>query len=157
MSRRVSVEPEDSLRAEYFDLLPDVSRLAEQLRTEIQFHTLSISRRLKRHEQLLVTSRVKECGSAIDKLRRKQESGDFDRSAPEQYSLTSLNDLAAVRVLVFPRRLMEEVEEMLRRRFSSWKAGHTRNEETIFSPISILAYAQRSARGFGANIRLFRR
>ena len=120
------------LREEYFDLLPDISRVAEQLRAEIQFHTLSISLRLGKHEQLVVKARIKECNSAIDKLRRKQESGDFDRSNPQQYSLTSLHDLAGVRVLAFPRRMLTEIDEALQSRFLSpnWTPRPVFNKET---------------------------
>ena len=118
------------LREEYFGLLPEMSRVVEQLRAEIQFHTLSILRRLGEHERLIVKARVKECSSAIDKLRRKQEGGDFDRSNPEQYSLTSLHDLAAVRVLAFPRKLMREIDGVLRSQFSDWISDPILNKET---------------------------
>jgi ppGpp synthetase/RelA/SpoT-type nucleotidyltranferase len=49
----------------------------------------------------LVTSRVKECESALDSLRRRQEGATFDSGRPELYSLDKLNDLAGVRVLAF--------------------------------------------------------
>jgi hypothetical protein len=57
---------EDRLREEYFDLLPDTRRVAEQLEAQIKYHTLPILRSLKRPERLDVRSRIKECDSALD-------------------------------------------------------------------------------------------
>lgn len=95
---------EDRLREEYFQLLPEIRRVAGQLESQINYHLLSIANELEEYEQLLVKSRVKECESAVDGLRRRQEGASFDNDRPARYTLTSLNDLAGVRVLVFPRR-----------------------------------------------------
>jgi len=37
---------------------------------------------LDRYERLTVTSRIKECESAIDALRRRQEAATFDTDRP---------------------------------------------------------------------------
>jgi ppGpp synthetase/RelA/SpoT-type nucleotidyltranferase len=79
-----------------------------------------------------VTSRIKECESSIAALQRRQEAATFD---PEKgsYSLTELRDLAAVRVLTFPRSRWREANDCLRHRsarFSSWLSDHVwENEE----------------------------
>ena len=111
---------EDRLREEYFELLPQIRRVAEQLATEVGYHTLPISRSLNRPERLDVTSRIKECDSALDALRRRQEGGTFDTDRPELYTLSTLPDLAGVRVLAFPRGLLSEIDQVLREQFSSW-------------------------------------
>ncbi len=111
---------EDQLRAEYFELLSKATLVVQELETEVRFAVLSLSLELSPYERLRVTSRIKECQSAIEALRRRQEGATFDRSLPEQYSLTSLNDLAGVRVLVFPRSRIEEVDSILRGKFASW-------------------------------------
>ncbi|HWF10436.1 MAG TPA: hypothetical protein VG297_18340 [Bryobacteraceae bacterium] len=113
---------QDRLREEYFSLLPHIRRVAEQLEAEIRYHLLPIFRDLRDYEQLVVKARVKECESAIPKLQRHQEGAVFDREYAESYSLTSLKDLAAVRVLVFPRRRLQEVDLVLRRRFPDWRS-----------------------------------
>ena len=105
---------EDRLRAEYFDLLPEIRRVAEQLEAEIRYHLLPLSKQLKNHERLLVTARVKDCESALQKLRRDLQFATFDRDQPEQYSLTSLKDLAGIRVLAFPRGQLNEIDSVLR-------------------------------------------
>jgi ppGpp synthetase/RelA/SpoT-type nucleotidyltranferase len=74
---------------------------------------------LKRHEQLVVKSRVKECESAVKTLRQ-QEGRFFDPERPGGYSLLNLPDLAGVRVLVFPNIKLVEVDNALRDRFRSW-------------------------------------
>jgi len=111
---------EDCLREEYFDLLPEIRRVAWQLETEIRFHTLPIVRTLNPYEQLAVKSRVKECESAIKALQRRQEGRIFDPDHPEEYSMLNLPDLAGVRVLVFPHNRLIGVDNELRRRFADW-------------------------------------
>lgn len=113
---------EDRLREEYFQLLPDIRRVAEQVETEVRYCLLPIARSLRRYERLVVTSRIKECVSALDSLRRRQEGATFDRDQPTLYSLASLKDLAGVRVLTFPRNRLTEVDQVLRERFPDWQA-----------------------------------
>jgi len=95
------------LREEYFDLLPDIRRVVDELETEVKHCLVPISLRLDKYERLVVTSRVKGCESALDSLRRGQEGATFDSGRPELYSLDNLNDLAGVRVLAFPPSRLE--------------------------------------------------
>ncbi len=113
---------EDRLREEYFTLLPEIRRVANRLEAEIRYHVLPISGGLNRYERLAVKCRVKACESALEKLRAHQEGAAFDESRPGIYTLTSLNDLAAVRVMAFPRDRVAEVDTLLRQRFPSWTA-----------------------------------
>ena len=110
------------MREEYFDLLPDIRRVVDELEAEVKHCLVPISLRLDKHERLVVTSRVKECESALDSLRRRQEGATFDSGRPELYSLASLNDLAGVRVVAFPPSRWAEANRKLRKRFPSWKA-----------------------------------
>ena len=111
---------EDRLREEYFSLLPEMHRVADRLETEIRYLLLPVSGRLQRYERLAVKSRVKSCESALDKLRRHQETRDFKDRPQEAYMLTSLNDLAGVRVLAFPRHWLADVDRRLRSEFPTW-------------------------------------
>jgi ppGpp synthetase/RelA/SpoT-type nucleotidyltranferase len=61
-----------------FDLLPHMRRVADELEAEIKHCLIPVSRRLDKYERLVVTSRVKECESALDSLRRRQEGWTFD-------------------------------------------------------------------------------
>lgn len=119
---------EDRLREQYFDLLPDIRRVMWQLEAEIRFRTLSILRELKPHEQLAVKSRVKECESALTSIRRRQEGGTFDPEKPDRYSLLDLPDLAGVRVLVFPRSILNDLDGELRTRFTGWTSDPVLDE-----------------------------
>lgn len=110
---------EDRLREEYFELLPVVGRVAAELEAEVRYAVLPICRRLDKYERLLVTSRIKECESALDALRRRQQGGTFDRDRPALYTLANLNDLAGVRVLVCPKGRLPEIDQELRKRFTS--------------------------------------
>ena len=124
---------EDRLREEYFDLLPDIRRVTDELEAEIKYHTLSISRTLDRHKRLHVTSRIKECGSALDALRRRQEGATFDSDQPGLYTLSALRDLAGVRILAFPRRRLAEIDQVLREQFPSWKFDPVRDENDVLA------------------------
>lgn len=104
-----------ALREEYFRLLPYIRHVVEELEAGIRFRLLPISRSLAKHERADVTSRIKECESAIESLRRRQPYLTFDPS--RHYSLKDLPDLAGVRVLVFPRRRLAEIDQRLRDRF----------------------------------------
>jgi ppGpp synthetase/RelA/SpoT-type nucleotidyltranferase len=66
---------------------------------------------------LVITSRIKDCESALQKLRGDREGATFDPDRPEQYSLTSLKDLAGVRVLAFPRARLSEIDLVLRKAY----------------------------------------
>ncbi len=120
---------EDRLREEYFLLLPDIRRVTAQLEAEVRYCVLPILLKLAKYEHLVVTSRIKECESAVDALRRRQEGGTFDRDRPTLYTLTSLKDLAGVRVLAFPTRRIPEADEELRKRFGSWEADPVRGPD----------------------------
>jgi len=114
---------EDQLREEYFLLLPAMARAAEQLKTQIQYTLLPIARHLKKHENLIVKSRIKECSSAMDALRRRKDNNEgrlFDVDHPEIYSLLSLRDLVGVRVLAFPSSRTVEIDALLRAQFPDW-------------------------------------
>jgi len=108
---------EDRLREEYFDLLPDIRHVVEHMKAETRHRLLAISGRLDKHEQIKVDSRIKECESALDKLRRREQGRIFDQE--KSYTLKDLKDLAGVRVLVFPRSRLEEIDIALRPIFES--------------------------------------
>jgi len=112
---------EDGLRAEYFELPPDIRRVVEELEAEVRHCLLPMTRGLARYEQLVVKSRVKECESAIYALRRDLHEGrTFDQDRSEAYTLKNLTDLAGVRVLLFPRNHVARANQELLRRFPLW-------------------------------------
>jgi ppGpp synthetase/RelA/SpoT-type nucleotidyltranferase len=115
---------EDKLREEYFKLLPIVRCIKEQLEAEVRYRLIHILNTLQPHERFKVVSRVKDCESAIISLRRRQEGSLFDQDYPERYCLTQLQDLAGIRILVFPRDLIDRIDRCIRNNFDSWKADH---------------------------------
>jgi hypothetical protein len=110
---------EDRLREEYVALLPHARMAAEELEAEVRYLLIPVLRQLASYERIVVKSRVKECESAVAALRRRQQ-GKFDRGAAITYTLRTLPDLAGVRVLVFPKRRLLQVDETLRARFQDW-------------------------------------
>ena len=118
MARRTT---EDRLREEYFSLLPCIRRTTEELETEVRYLLFPVVRELERHERVVIRCRVKECESAIGALRRRQESGTFNDELTN-LSLTTLNDLAGLRVLAFPRHRLLQCDALIRKRFMAWKS-----------------------------------
>lgn len=111
---------EDQLREEYFDLLPEIRRVLVETETRVRHALLDTTLALQRYERLVVTSRIKECDSAVDSLRRRQPLGLFDEGRGEEYSLTQLRDLAAVRVMAFPQQRLHDADRVLQRVLSDW-------------------------------------
>jgi ppGpp synthetase/RelA/SpoT-type nucleotidyltranferase len=105
--------------------------LPKRLEAEIRYLMLPISGRLHKHERLAVKCRVKSCESALDKLRRQQETRTFQQDRPELYTLTGLNDLAGVRVLAFPRNWLAEIDGLLRKEFRSWTADPVKDDGEV--------------------------
>jgi len=97
------------------------TQLTGQQWAEVRYYLLPISCQLDKYERIMVKSRIKECDSALDALRRRQEGKTFDRDRPELYTLLDLNDLAGVRILAFPMRRLSEINQILLHQFSSWQ------------------------------------
>lgn len=110
------------LREEYFDLLPEIRRVAWHLETEIRHLLLPIQDVLEDYERVTVKSRIKECDSALRSLERRQEGNVFDPDKVDEYSILRLQDLAGVRILAFPRSRLLEADRLLRdcESFSAW-------------------------------------
>jgi ppGpp synthetase/RelA/SpoT-type nucleotidyltranferase len=111
---------EDRLREEYFGLMPDVRLAVDELEAEVRYLLIPVFESMESYERLTIKSRVKECESAIGALRRRQENASFDKARASHYSLRSLNDLAGVRILAFPKCLVLRVDALVRVRFSTW-------------------------------------
>jgi ppGpp synthetase/RelA/SpoT-type nucleotidyltranferase len=101
-------------------MLPDIRRALLQTETLVRGVLLDLSLGLEPFERVVVASRVKECDSAIASLRRRQPLGLFDSERASEYSLSTLRDLAAVRVMAFPRKRVNEAHAALRPTLSGW-------------------------------------
>ncbi len=111
-------EIRNNLRDEYFRLLPNIRKILEEMEATISYALVSIKKKLKNHEHIELQSRVKDCESAINALR--PPGGKFSPAKAGEYSLVKLEDLAGVRVLVFPRRLIEEVDQQISMSLPGW-------------------------------------
>jgi ppGpp synthetase/RelA/SpoT-type nucleotidyltranferase len=128
---------EDSLRAEYFDLVPDMQRTLVALDSEVRHRLVPLIIALNRYEQIRIVSRLKECGSAVDALRRRQELRRFDEDNPQSYSLTGLRDLVGIRVMVFPRNRIADVHSALLPLLSAWISDPIPGIEPEDPPIAL--------------------
>jgi hypothetical protein len=73
---------EDRLREEYFLLSPQIKRVLHQLQTDVAYLLLPMTLHLKHHERIHVEARAKDCDSAINALRRREEARQFDEDVP---------------------------------------------------------------------------
>jgi len=128
---------DDRLRAEYFELLPDIRRTLLETETRVRRDLLDVSLALERYERVLVTSRIKECDSAVDALRRRQPLGLFVDERALEYSITALHDLAAVRVMAFPERRVADAHNSLRGTLSNWKADPVPSVDGSSTPLAL--------------------
>ena len=111
----------DELRQQYIDLLPEIKLVAQELKTRIKSALLPLVKQLKSPAGLEVKVRIKDCESAIKKLRKKKE-GVFD---PENdYSLLELDDLVGARVLTFMNSTLVKANKLIKGEFKKWKADH---------------------------------
>jgi len=128
---------EDRLRAEYVELLPAMQRTLTAMTTEVKHVLLSAILELDRYEQILVKGRIKDSESAIDSLRRRQQSRSFIDHG-ENYSLTTLPDLVGIRVLAFPQRRLQDVRRILEAepRLTGWKGDPISSPDPTQPPIA---------------------
>jgi len=113
---------EDLLREEYLDLLPEIRLAADHLKAEISYQILPIVRSLRSFERVEVDMRVKECASAVESLKRRQDANSFQPELSGKYTITHLRDLAGVRVPAFSRCRLNEIDSVLRQAeaFKRW-------------------------------------
>lgn len=126
---------EDRLRAEYFALLPDMQRSLTAIEAEINYLLLPARLKLDPYARILVRGRLKDCESAVDSLRRRQEGGRFDPTRTEQYSLTTLPDLVGLRILTFPDVCFQEVQKVVSARLLGWTEDHIWAEDRTELPL----------------------
>lgn len=119
---------EDKLRHEYFELLPEIQIVAEELETRTRYAVLDVVVNREDYDLIAFKARVKECESAINAVRRRQEGKLFDDSLKDTYTLTSLRDLAGVRVLVFPSSKIDNIVTLLNETFDDWKSDPVQDD-----------------------------
>ena len=123
---------EDRLREEYSLLSPEIKRVLHQLQTDVAYLLLPVTLELQHHERIHVEARAKECDSAINALRRREEARQFDEDAPTGVTLTNLPDLVGLRVLVFPKFRLEEVHRIVRERGAAKKPAIREQTERVY-------------------------
>lgn len=124
---------EDRLRQEYFDLLPELIKIQKLIEAKIKWYLKdTIYNLYKKHQQIEIESRVKDCDSAIETLRRRQkQTHRFDENKSDSYTLTALTDLVGLRILVFPPSLIQPVSKVITSKFNAWKPDHTKIDKKV--------------------------
>jgi hypothetical protein len=144
----------DRLRAEYFELMPAMQRTLVALEADVRHLLLPVMIALDRYEQVRIVSRLKECESAIDALRRRQEARVFDPEKSETYSLSTLRDLVGIRVLVFPSQRIEQACSVLQPLLAEWSADPVPGLEMADAPIALKYFGRCASASTGITAEL---
>ena len=137
----------DRLRSEYFDLVPSMQRTLVALEADVRHLLLPVMIALDRYEQVRIVSRLKDCESAVDALRRRQEARDFASEKAETYSLSTLRDLVGIRVLVFPASRIDQVRDALQPLIAAWAPDPVPGFESDDLPTALKYYGRCASAG----------
>ena len=97
-----TAEIEKWIQEEYKNLRPALNKLRKKVKKEIRTCLSDFTQSLEPWQRIEIRSRIKECNSAIDSLRKR----NF-------HTLNDLVDLVGIRIVVFPASLAEKVEGVL--------------------------------------------
>jgi len=117
---------EAKLVREYFDDRPIYEKIINIAKPQIEYKLIEIRINKKPWERIEVIARVKELASALDKLKRQREG----RILEETDSFRMLNDMAALKIKVFPNIYLQSVDEIINSHFHGIEADHQPPEQT---------------------------
>ena len=114
------------LRQDYFELKAAMCREQRQLASDARCFLKELEYSLNEHERIEIESRIKDCDSAIDSLKRKEACGrDFVDGV--SYSFRQLKDMVGLRILAFPTSVMVAANEIVMKRFGDWQPDHKKH------------------------------
>lgn len=128
----------NTLRDEYYNILPSLEAANTQINLEISCLLKVIICDLKPHQRIRVITRIKECESAINALRRRKESRTFESNG--DYSLKTLPDLVGARILYFSNDIRTEIDTKLKNHFKGWAENPIKIKVSENNSIDIMKY-----------------
>lgn len=143
---------EAKLVREYFDERPIYEKIINIAKPQIEFKLIEIRINKKPWERIEVTARVKELASALNKIRRQREGRIYE----ETDSLRMLNDMAALKIKVFPNTYLQSVDEIINNLFHGLEADHQPPEQTDeknYDLIERLKYVVKLQPEYGIDVR----
>jgi len=117
---------EAKLLREYFDNCQIYEKIINIVKPQIEYKLIKLRFEKKPWERIDVIARVKEFASALDKLKRQREG----RILEPTDSLRSLNDMAALKIRVFPNIHLVSVDEIINGLFDNLEPDHQFSEKT---------------------------
>ena len=111
---------EARLLSEYFQNRPIYEKIVAVASAEIEHKLINLRLRKKPWERIEVVPRVKDFNSAVNKLRSHREGNILEPSA----SLDMLNDMAGLKIKVFPNAYLGDVENIIKEVFPDAEADH---------------------------------
>lgn len=113
-------EIKKKLLLEYYEQRPIYEKIVDVAKAQIEYKLIKLRLKRKRWERLALTARVKEFESAFKKLKESKEANELKPTD----SLGELNDMAALKIKVFPNYHLKAVHEIIMKLFSDVEEKH---------------------------------
>ena len=114
----------EKLLWEYESRSPVYERAVTIVKATLEYRLLGLTSALRPYERLEIVGRVKTFESAFRKIRPGQESKSFDPDKLSDYTLGSLNDMAGVKVRVFPNIRLPAIHRVITSEFPDCEQDH---------------------------------
>ena len=118
-------EIEARLLSQYFSCRPHYQKIIDIATVLIESKLIDLRHNKQPWERIDLRSRVKEFRSAVNKQR-----GEANMLAPSA-SFIKLNDMAALKIRVFPNDYLKPVQNIIKRLFPGAKPDHDPKQEQI--------------------------
>lgn len=122
-------------------------RAVATVKATLEYKLLGLTSALQPYERLEIVGRVKTFESAFRKIRDSQE-WSFDPEKLRDYALDGLNDMAGVKVRVFPNIRLPAIHQVITREFPNCEQDHDPSDAPIsFDEANRLKYFVRAPLG----------
>jgi len=142
---------EAKLLREYFDNRPVYEKIINIAKPQIEYRLIDVRINKKSWERIDVIARVKEFASALNKLKRQREG----RILEETDSFSTLNDMAALKIKVFPNKYLQSVDNTINSLYHYLEADHQPSkiiDENNYDLIERLKYVAKLEPKYGIDI-----
>jgi ppGpp synthetase/RelA/SpoT-type nucleotidyltranferase len=143
---------EARLLREYYDNRAVYEKIINIAKPQIEYRLIEVRINKKPWERIDVIARVKEFASALDKLKRQREG----RILEETDSFSTLNDMAALKIRVFPNIYLQSVDNIINNLYDYLEADHQPPEKTDwknYDNIERIKYIAKLQSEYGIDIR----
>ncbi len=135
-------EIRSKLLVEYYEQRPIYEKIIDVAKAQIENKFISLRLKKERWERIELTARVKEFESAFNKLKASKEANELEPND----SFNELNDMAALKIRVFPNNYLKKVHKIIMKLFDDVEEDHEPkktngiDEKTYYADVERLKY-----------------